>query len=278
MLVRGAGARRACGASRARSSPRCGSSRSRYTDLFRGIPTILVISSSASACPPCSSRGLPNERGVLGDRGADARVLGVRGRGLPSGHRVGASEPDGGRPVARACRGWQSMRFVVLPQAVRRVHPAAAERLHRTAEGLGARRVPRGDRGAPPGRQIISAADFDFTPFVSLALVYLVITIPQTRFVDWLDRARPAPAPGAVAVAVSAAAGDRDRGAAQVLRRPPGAARRRPRGGRPRGRLPDRRLGVGQVDAAAMRQPARADRRRAHRRRGRGDHRVRAST
>ena len=41
---------------------------------------------------------------------------------------------------------------------------------------------------------------------------------------------------------------------------------------RARGRLPDRRLRLGQVDAPALRQPARADRRRADRRRRRGDH------
>ena len=34
--------------------------------------------------------------------------------------------------------------------------------------------------------QIISAADFDFTPYVALALVYIVITIPEARFVDRL--------------------------------------------------------------------------------------------
>jgi polar amino acid transport system permease protein len=34
--------------------------------------------------------------------------------------------------------------------------------------------------------QIIQSANFDFTPFVVLALVYLVITVPMTRFVDWL--------------------------------------------------------------------------------------------
>ncbi len=43
---------------------------------------------------------------------------------------------------------------------------------------------------------IIQAATFDFTPFVALALIYVVITIPQARFVDWLDRPRPPAASG----------------------------------------------------------------------------------
>jgi polar amino acid transport system permease protein len=33
---------------------------------------------------------------------------------------------------------------------------------------------------------IIVQADFNFTPFVALALVFLVFTIPLTRFVDHL--------------------------------------------------------------------------------------------
>ena len=41
--------------------------------------------------------------------------------------------------------------------------------------------------------QIIQASDGNFTPYVALAMVYLVFTLPQTRFVDWLiarDRRR----------------------------------------------------------------------------------------
>ena len=41
--------------------------------------------------------------------------------------------------------------------------------------------------------KIIQSATFDFTPYVALALIYIVITIPQARFVDWLverDRRR----------------------------------------------------------------------------------------
>jgi polar amino acid transport system permease protein len=40
---------------------------------------------------------------------------------------------------------------------------------------------------------IIQAAKFNSTPFVALALVFLVITIPLARFTDWLvahDRRR----------------------------------------------------------------------------------------
>jgi polar amino acid transport system permease protein len=86
----------------------------------------------------------------------------------------------------------QSMRHVVLPQAVRRVIPP----LLNDFIGLQKDSALVAFLGVVEGLQtanIISASEFNYTPFVSLALVYLVITIPQTRFVDWLierDRRR----------------------------------------------------------------------------------------
>ena len=63
------------------------------------------------------------------------------------------------------------------------------------------------------------------------------------------------------------------RGRDQGVRRARGPARDRPRGRRARGGRADRRLGLGQVDAAALHRPARGDRRRRHLPRRRGDHR-----
>jgi polar amino acid transport system permease protein len=86
----------------------------------------------------------------------------------------------------------QSMRHVVLPQAVRRVIPP----LLNDFIGLQKDSALVAFIGVIEGLQtanIISQASFDFTPYVSLAIVYLVITIPQTRLVDWLverDRRR----------------------------------------------------------------------------------------
>jgi polar amino acid transport system permease protein len=75
------------------------------------------------------------------------------------------------------------MRFVILPQAVRRVIPpllndfiglqkdSALVFFLGLVEGLGE-------------ANIISSGDFNFTPYVALSLIYVAITIPQARFVD----------------------------------------------------------------------------------------------
>ena len=81
-----------------------------YTDLFRGIPTILVIYLLGFGVPP-SARWLPEETEFwsrLGSRRARARLLGVRVGGLPRRDRLGAPEPGRrralARPLARAAR------------------------------------------------------------------------------------------------------------------------------------------------------------------------------
>jgi polar amino acid transport system permease protein len=79
----------------------------------------------------------------------------------------------------------QALRFVVVPQAVRRVIPPLLNDfigLQKDAALVAVLGYTEALREA----QIISAANFDFTPFVALALIYIVITIPEARFVDWL--------------------------------------------------------------------------------------------
>ncbi len=75
------------------------------------------------------------------------------------------------------------MRYVVLPQAVRRVIPP----LLNDFIGLQKDSALVAFLGVTEGFQqatIIQQSDFNFTPFVALALVYIVFTIPQARLVD----------------------------------------------------------------------------------------------
>ena len=79
----------------------------------------------------------------------------------------------------------QSMRFVVLPQAIRRVIPPLLNDfigLQKDSALVAVLGVTEALREA----QITQASYFNFTPYVSLALVYVLFTIPQVLFVDWL--------------------------------------------------------------------------------------------
>jgi polar amino acid transport system permease protein len=81
---------------------------------------------------------------------------------------------------------WKTLRFVVIPQAVRRVVPPLLNDFvglqKDTALVAFVVVVPEAFKEA----QIIQNADFNFTPLLAAALLFLLVTIPMTRLVDWL--------------------------------------------------------------------------------------------
>ena len=156
-----------------------------YTDVFRGVPTILVIFLLGFGAPALRLSGVPNSDLFWGIVALTlvytAYVAEVYRAGIESVHpsQVAAARSLG------LTRG-RALRYVVLPQAVRRVVPPllndfiGLQKDTALVAALGS--VVEGLRQA----QIVQARFFDFTPFVALALIYLVITVPMTRFVDWL--------------------------------------------------------------------------------------------
>jgi polar amino acid transport system permease protein len=155
-----------------------------YTDLFRGVPTILVIALLGYGMPALRLQGVPDSdifwAIVALTLVYTAYVAEVYRAGIQSVHpsQVAAARSLG------LTRG-QTMRSVVLPQAVRRVIPPLLNDfigLQKDSALVAFLGVTEGLRQA----QIIQANDFNFTPYVALALVFIVITIPQARFVDWL--------------------------------------------------------------------------------------------
>jgi polar amino acid transport system permease protein len=156
-----------------------------YTDFFRGVPTILVIFLLGFGAPALRLQGVPTSDLFWGIVAITlvytAYVAEVYRAGIESVHpsQVAAARSLG---LTRA----HSLRYVVVPQAVRRVIPPLLNDfigLQKDTALVGALgSVVEGLRQA----QILQFAYFDFTPFVALALIYLVITVPMTRFVDWL--------------------------------------------------------------------------------------------
>ncbi len=79
----------------------------------------------------------------------------------------------------------QALRFVVLPQAVRRVIPP----LLNDFIGLQKDTVLVSFIGVVEifrTAQIKQSGNFNFSYYIGVMLVYLVITVPMTRLVDWL--------------------------------------------------------------------------------------------
>jgi len=162
-----------------------------YTDLFRAVPTILVIALLGFGAPALRLKGVPNSDMfwaiVALTLVYSAYVAEVYRAGIESVH---PSQVASARALGLSRR--KTLRFVVLPQAVRRVIPPLLNDfigLQKDSALVAFLGFTEGLRQA----QIIQFENFDFTPYVALALVYVVITIPQARFVDWLvarDRRR----------------------------------------------------------------------------------------
>ena len=122
-----------------------------YVDVFRGIPALLVISSSASGCHRHTFRSSASfsdmEYAILA---LSPHLRRLRLRGVPRRHRVDPLEPGRRRTLARPdLRPDDAPRRGAPGRAAR--DPAAAERLHRPAEGHVADQRPRRARRHQPG-------------------------------------------------------------------------------------------------------------------------------
>jgi polar amino acid transport system permease protein len=87
---------------------------------------------------------------------------------------------------------FSALRYVVLPQAVRRVIPPLLNDfigLQKDTALVALLGVVEAFRQS----QIDVAGSFNYTPYICTAILFLLITIPLTRFTDWLiarDRRR----------------------------------------------------------------------------------------
>jgi polar amino acid transport system permease protein len=157
-----------------------------YVDLFRGIPTVLVVYALGFGMPALQIPGLPVSGWFWGWVGLilsySAYVAEVYRAGIESVH---PSQTAAARALGLS--RWQTLRHVVIPQAVRRVIPPLMNdfislqkdtALIAFVSGF----IPEAFLKA----QIASAGAFNFTPFVGAAICFLVITIPMTRFTDLL--------------------------------------------------------------------------------------------
>ena len=81
----------------------------------------------------------------------------------------------------------QALRFVVVPQAVRRMIPPLLNDFVALQKDS-ALIAPLGPIEALREAQSASLKGFNFTPYVAASLLFLALTIPLARFTDWLTR------------------------------------------------------------------------------------------
>jgi len=153
-----------------------------FVDLFRGIPTILLVYLIGFGIPALRLTGLPTDPVVLGGIALglsySAYVAEVYRAGIRSVHR-------GQRDAALAVglTDGQAMRHVILPQAVRRVAPPLLNDFVALQKDVALVSI-LGPQEAFRIAQIIQGEDFNYTPLIAAALLYLAVTVPLARVVD----------------------------------------------------------------------------------------------
>jgi polar amino acid transport system permease protein len=162
-----------------------------YADLFRGMPTILVIYVLGFGVPALGLSGIPIDPLFWG---IVALVL-VYSAYVSEVYRAGIESVHPSQTAAARSLGLshaKALRFVVLPQAVRRVVPPLLNDfigLQKDTALVGLLGVVDAFKQST----IDSSATFNFTPYLVTALLFVALTIPLTRLTDWLvlrDRRR----------------------------------------------------------------------------------------
>lgn len=157
-----------------------------YVDLFRGLPLILVLLLVGFGVPGLRLQGVPTSAVVLGSAALvltySAYVAEVFRAGIESVH---PSQRAAARSLGLSAT--QTMRHVVLPQAVRRVVPPLLNDVVSLTKDSGLISV-LGAIDAVRSAQIETAKTFDFTPYVVAGGLFVLLTIPLTRLTDAVSR------------------------------------------------------------------------------------------
>ncbi|MGW0586567.1 amino acid ABC transporter permease [Streptosporangium sp. NPDC002607] len=155
-----------------------------YTDVFRGVPTILIIYLVGFGLPALGLQGTPTDLATLGiialTLSYGAYVAEVFRAGIESVH---PSQRAAARSLGLS--HGQTMRHVVVPQAVRRVVPPLLNDFVSLQKDT-ALVATIGPLEALRQAQIHVAGNFNYTPYLVAALLFILLTIPMARFTDYL--------------------------------------------------------------------------------------------
>lgn len=153
-----------------------------YTDLFRGMPLIIVLYLVGFGLPGLGvfPRMPPEFWGTI------ALVL-VYSAYVSEVFRAGIEAVHPSQRLAARGLGlshYQTLRLVILPQAVRKVTPALMNDFVAMQKDVGLISI-LGAVDAVRAAQIETAATYNFTPYVLAGLLFVVLALPMIRLTDW---------------------------------------------------------------------------------------------
>lgn len=162
-----------------------------YADIFRAVPSLLIIYLLGFGVAGLGLPGVPSDAFFWA---AVALTL-VYSAYVSEVYRAGIESIHPSQAAAARSLGLtqaQALRFVVIPQAVRRVIPPLLNDfigLQKDTVLVSYIGVVEAFRTA----NIEQGSLFNYTPYLALSAIYLVLTLPLTRLTDYLvvrDRRR----------------------------------------------------------------------------------------
>jgi len=155
-----------------------------YADFFRGIPTILVILMLGVGMPALGIEGIPSDQIFW----AIVSLVLIYTAYVSEVYRAGIESVHPSQDAAARSLGLtrsQSLRHVVVPQAVRRVIPPLLNDFIGLQKDTALVSV-LGVVDVLNQAQIIEAATFQGAAYLVAATLFVALTIPLARFTDWL--------------------------------------------------------------------------------------------
>ncbi|MGA7396408.1 MAG: amino acid ABC transporter permease [Solirubrobacterales bacterium] len=153
-----------------------------YCDVFRGVPVVILIYLFGFGIPALELSGVPKDpillAGIALTLAYSAYVAEVYRAGIASVHQT---QTDAA--LAVGLTRIQALRHVVLPQAIRRVRPPILNDFISLQKDVALVSI-LGILEAFKIAQIETNRDFNYTPLIAAALLYLLVTIPMARILD----------------------------------------------------------------------------------------------
>jgi polar amino acid transport system permease protein len=156
-----------------------------YTDMFRGLPAIINIYLIGFGIP---LTGLPWVRNFSQESFAILALTLTYGAYVAEVYRAGIESIHWSQVAAARSLGlsyFQTLRYVIVPQAIRRIIPPLLNDFIGLQKDTALVNVI-GSIDAFNQAKIVASNHFNLSPVTTVAILFILITIPQARFVDRL--------------------------------------------------------------------------------------------
>ncbi|MCK4513827.1 MAG: ABC transporter permease subunit, partial [Spirochaetaceae bacterium] len=157
-----------------------------YIDLLRGLPSLLLVLLFGFGIPALQIPGLPRSSLFWG---ATAMILSYSAYAAEV-YRSGIDAVHDGQRAAAKALGlsqWQTLRYCILPQAVRNVLPSLLNLAVALQKDVALLSV-LGVRDAVREAQIYTARTFNYSSLIAAAALFLAATIPMARLTDYVTK------------------------------------------------------------------------------------------